>query len=274
MRSAVCSVALRCGAALAAVLLCVIIGPAMGAESAPPRDPHAVQPERPTLATHAHTVAPGWVEIETGVEHDRLSDGERSESAITTTKVGLTARTQLAVTASALRVPSDASPTTGLGDLSIALKWRVLDQAPALGDFAVLSALKLPSGSFERGTGTGTTDASLTVISSYAFGPVSLDVNAGVTLRSGDGTKAPERASLWTVALGLPLAGPLAWATEVYGDPGTHGPAGAGPLVAVLFGPTWTPRSWLELDAGAIVPVSGPQPHALYAGLVWNIGRL
>src|ERR1700688_2765409 len=27
------------------------------------RDPHSVQPERPTVATHAGTVAPGWVEL-------------------------------------------------------------------------------------------------------------------------------------------------------------------------------------------------------------------
>jgi hypothetical protein len=28
------------------------------------------------------------------------------------------------------------------------------------------------------------------------------------------------------------------------------------------------------LDAGVIVPVSGPQPHALYAGAVYNVGRM
>ena len=30
------------------------------------KDPHAAQPERPTVATHAGTVARGWFEIETG----------------------------------------------------------------------------------------------------------------------------------------------------------------------------------------------------------------
>ena len=85
---------------------------------------------------------------------------------------------------------------------------------------------------------------------------------------------APTRASVWTAALGLPLTGRLGWAAELYGYAGTAGPSGAAPLLAVLFGPTWTPRPWLELDAGAIVPVSGPQPHALYAGLVWNVRSL
>jgi hypothetical protein len=257
-----------------ALLAAMSLARAAAAEPGAALDPHAVQPERPTLATHAHTVAPGWVEIEAGIEHDRFADRSRLQSLVSTTKIGLTARTQLGVAASALRDPSDAWRRAGPGDLAVALKWRLLDGAPGLGDFALLPALKLPTGSRGRGTGTGTTDASLALISSHAFGPVSLDVNVGGTARSGDGTAAPRRSSLWTAALGGPLAGTLGWAAELYGDPGTAGPAGAAPLVAVLFGPTWTPRPWLELDAGGIVPVAGPQPHALYLGFVWNVGCL
>jgi hypothetical protein len=238
-------------------------------------DPHAVLPERPTLATHAHTVAPGWVELEAGVERDRFADGGRIESAVSTAKIGLTTRTQLGITLDAQRDAVDPAGHSGLGDLSFALKWRLLDGGRWLGDFAILPALKLPTaGSARRGTGTGTTDESLLLISSHAYGPVSLDLNVGGTWRGGHGSAAPTRASLWTAALGLPLAGALGWASELYGLPGTSGSAGAPPVVAVLFGPTWTPRPWLELDAGAIVPVTGPQPHALYAGFVWNVGRL
>jgi ABC-type nitrate/sulfonate/bicarbonate transport system substrate-binding protein len=31
-------------------------------------------------------------------------------------------------------------------------------------------------------------------------------------------------------------------------------------------------REWLAFDAGAIIPLGGPQPHALYTGFVWNVG--
>jgi hypothetical protein len=31
-------------------------------------DPHAAQPERPTVATHAYTVAPGYLEVEVGAQ--------------------------------------------------------------------------------------------------------------------------------------------------------------------------------------------------------------
>ena len=41
--------------------------PTVGAD-----DPRAVQPERPSVATHAGTVAPGYVEIESGIERDAI----------------------------------------------------------------------------------------------------------------------------------------------------------------------------------------------------------
>ena len=247
---------------------------ARSAESAEGPDPHAVQPERPTVATHAHTVAPGWVEIEAGIERDRFAGGGRSESAVSVAKVGLTRCTQVGITASALRDPSDTAHTSGFGDLSLSLKWRLLDGAPWLGDFALLPVLKLATGSSERGTGTGTTDASLVLISSHTLGSASLDINVGGTVRSGNGSAAPRRASLWTAALGVPVVGTVGWAAELYGYPGTSGPSGSAPVVATLFGPTWTPCLWLEVDAGAIVPLTGPQPRALYAGVVWNVGKL
>ena len=41
-----------------------------------------------------------------------------------------------------------------------------------------------------------------------------------------------------------------------------------------MAGPTWLIAPYLAVDAGVIIPLAGPQPRALYAGLVWNAGRL
>jgi hypothetical protein len=233
-------------------------------------DPHAVQPERPTVATHAGTVAPGWLEIETGVEHDRFDPSASTAFTPTVLKFGLASHAQLGVFGSVVHDPA----ATGLGDVGVGVKWRLLDDAPLLGDFAVLPAVKLPTGDANKGTGTGTTDASFLLISSHSLGAVSMDINAGYTRRSGDGAGVPKNASLWTVSFGGPAAGPLGWTAECYGYPGTGDPAGQAPIVALLAGPTFLFRKWLALDAGVIVPVSGPQPHALYAGAVYNVGRM
>ena len=237
-----------------------------------PRDSRAVQPERPTVSTHAGTVAPGWVELEFGVEFDRYRDRTRGGGAPIAAKVGLTSRTQLNIVGTVLQ-PAGLS-NTGIGDLTVGVKWRLFDDAPVLGRFAIQPNVKMPTGSIVEATGTGTTDTSLVLVSSHDLGPVALDVNLGYTRRGGTGERVPKSQTVWTVSFGGPAVGAIGWAAELYGYPRTSGPAGADSVVAVLVGPTAQIRQWLVVDAGVIVPVTGPQPHAIYVGGVWNIGRL
>lgn len=233
-------------------------------------DPHAAQPERPTVATHAGTVAPGWLEVETGVEADRFDDGTHAQTFPTFFKFGLASHLQLGIGVPAVRPPGSSF---GLGDAYASLKWRVLDSAPILGDFAIQPALKLPTGAESAGRGTGTTDLSLLAISSHSLGEVALDINAGYTRRSGDGSGVPKDAWVWTVSTDGPVAGPLGFAAEIFGYPATSGAAGVDGIVALLGGPTLGLEAWFVLDAGVIIPLTGPQPRALYGGLTWNVGK-
>lgn len=232
-------------------------------------DPRATRPERPTVATHAWAVAPGWVELETGVEWDRNPDASHTLVTPTLLKIGLGRRTQLGLIGSLTRPPT---ASLGVGDFGLVLKQRLADHVPILGAVALIPGLKLPTG--DRSHGTGTTDWSLVLVSSNQLGSLSLDLNAGYTRRSGDGLRVPRVATLWTVSTGVPLAGPIGLAAEVFGLPATGGPAGASGTVALLAGPTLTVRPWLTLDLGGIVHLRGPQPDALYCGLVYNLGRL
>lgn len=236
-----------------------------------PVDVRAVQPERPTVATHAYSVAPGVLEIETGVEVDRFGDGSRVLSVPTTIKIGVASHLQLNIVAP---VTGPGLSSLGAGDAALGVKWRLLDEHGVLGSFALLPALKFASGSVPIGRGTGTTDLSLTVISSRTIGKVSVDLNVAATWRSGDGTQAPRRAWLWTVSFGIPVRGGLGWALEYFGYPGTAGPAGTPGWSAVLTGPQLVLRRWLAVDAGVIVPLSGPQVTSFYSGMVWNAGRI
>src|SRR5262249_44945072 len=58
---------------LAPVVLGVLAWSTLAAQEEAP-DPHAAQPERPTVATHAGTVFPGWVEIEAGAQRSETAD--------------------------------------------------------------------------------------------------------------------------------------------------------------------------------------------------------
>lgn len=257
---------------LAPVALASVLAAAVARAQVAPRDPHAVQPERPTVATHAYTVAPGWVEIEAGVEADRYAGGAQGGVAPVLVKIGLARGVQLDLSGAGLRPP--AGSATGIGDLSVAAKVRVLRGAPVLGDVSVQPSLKLPTAPTGSGLGTGTTDVGLLLISSHSLGPVEMDLNLGYTRRSGTGALTPRHATLWTASFGGPALRGLGWTAELYGYPGTSGPAGQPPIVALLGGPTLLARAWLAFDAGMIVPLEGPQPRAIYAGGVCNFGHI
>jgi len=232
-------------------------------------DPHAAQPERPTVATHAGTVTPGWLELETGLEYDRFRDATHAYGFPLLFKLGVAPRVQLSI---ALPFAKPEGVGVGPGDYAVGVKLRLLGHG-FLGRFAVFPALKVPTGSTAAGRGSGTTDVSLLLISSHQLGPVSMDLNAGVTRRSGDGTAMPKTSTVWTASFGGPAAGALGWVFEVFGYPKTTGPAGSASTVAVLAGPTYRIASWLVIDAGGILRLAGEQPKAVYAGLTWNVGR-
>lgn len=250
--------------------LCLWLMIAAGVLHAQLPDPHAVQPERPTVATHAGTVAPGWAEIESGVEFDSPGSQWRDFSVPTVLKIGVAPRVQLGVFAPVVRPAQHG----GLGDAGFGIKWRLLDAAPLLGDFAVLPSVKFSTGDVARGTGTGTTDASLLLISSHTFRGVAMDANAGYTRRSGDGAASPRHATQWTLSFGGPARGRLGWVAECFGYPGTGGPSGAPPTASLLAGPTFLAHPWIALDAGVIRSIAGPVAKAVYAGVTYNAGRV
>jgi hypothetical protein len=252
----------------ACLLTAFILAPKLGAQAGA-LDPNLVQPERPTVATHAGTVAPGWLELEEGGEWDRAADGQRSFFAPTNLKFGLASNAQLNILVNLIQDPNVRSGNLTAGDVTIGVKYRLIEDNPILGDFAILPAIKLATANEGEG-GTGTTDFSLLLISSRQLGPVAMDLNAGTIRRSGNGRSVPTSASIWAASFGIPISGRLAAALELFGYPGTSGPAGARGTAAILAGPTFLLRKWLAIDAGIISPLTGPQPHAVYAGLVWS----
>lgn len=246
---------------------------AAGHAQAPTNDPRTVQPERPTVATHAHTVAPWYVEFEAGVQGDRYARGARAYNAPIVTKIGLASHVQLNIGTPVVFAADPIGQATGLGDVNVGLKWRLMDDAPLLGDFAVIPSIKLANGSSERGTGSGTTDVAITVISSHSFGPVAMDVNGILTRVGASSTSASGKSALWTFSFGFPVAGRLSWVAEVFGQPTIDG-SGAASTAALLTGPTLLLDRAFNVDVGLITPFHGDMPNAIYAGLVWNAGRL
>ncbi len=257
--------------AVTVFILALLAASAGAQESANPRE---AMPERPSVATHAYAVAPGIVELETGVQWQRPTPESWLLSGPTLLKIGLRKRLQLDIAPGWAWIGQNGVRQVWLSDLVVGVKWQLAEHLPILADFSVQPTLKIPTGSLRRGTGTGTTDLNFLVISSRKVGPVSLDLNEGYTLRSGDGTNAPKDSTVWTVSAGIPIVGGLTWAAETFGYPGTSGPAGYAPIVAFLTGPGLQVRPSVVLDAGLILNITGYGGTAFFTGVTWNIGRL
>ncbi|MCX6550639.1 MAG: transporter [Acidobacteria bacterium] len=258
------------------VTLAVIAGVAgvAAAQGADPPDPRAAQPERPTVATHAYTVAPGIVEVETGFQYQHPDPSTGLFALPVVFKIGLTNRIQLDLAPGWLRGTDSSGAHAGLTDLVIGAKLRVLDNAPVLGAFSVQPSVSLATGSTAQGTGIGTTSGTLLLISSHTIGGVALDLNFGYTHRGGEGTYAPKDATGWTVSTGIPVSGRLGWAAEIFGYPRTSGLSGEPGIVGFLTGPTFAVQKSLVLDAGVVVNITGYGGTAVYGGVTWNMGRI
>jgi hypothetical protein len=101
---------------------------------------------------------------------------------------------------------------------------------------------------------------------------VSIDLNAVYT-RVGVGSSAPYSASLFTASFGIPVTGGLGWVAELYGSPAID-QQNLPTNVSFLTGPTYSIFPELAVDMGIIAPLRAGYPHSLYAGLVWNAGRI
>ena len=116
-----------------AVLVLVVAIP----RTAAAQSPRAANPERPTVATHAYAVAPGYFELERGL---------RSATGVTSwefnLKIGLARAAQLGLFGTGFEHTANAS---AVGDVGVALKLRRDLGAHAAA--AVIPAVTLPTGS-------------------------------------------------------------------------------------------------------------------------------
>ena len=172
-----------------------------------------------------------------------------------------------------LRDAEGGRARSGITDFLVDVKWRLTDDAPLIGAFAVQAAVSLPTGSADAGRGSGKAGVNLLAISSHRLGPVALDINAGYTRLGGESAFAPRDSTVWTASAGLPVVDRLGWVAELFGYPGTTGPGGGLLVVAFLTGPTITLNPSFVLDAGAIFDVERFGGTAIHGGLTWNIGR-
>jgi hypothetical protein len=242
---------------LLACTVWIVSAPAVSAGQAA----HTANPERPTVATHAYAVAPGFIEIEQGLSARGVGGLGQVTSWDANVKIGVTPHLQLGLFGPLLlRTGAGLGP----GDWGASLKIRTaLSDRVAL---AVVPAATVPTGRATAGLGAGRVLGQLVgVVSADGPGGVHVDVNAGPV---GIGAGRPQW--LATASFGR-WFGRLGCAAELFRiGAGSAGSRQAGLLGAVTF----APAPWVVFDGGGIAGLGTGSADVLFVGVTTNLGHL
>lgn len=226
------------------------------------QSPRAANPERPTVATHAYTVAPGFAELEQGARAFGVSGLGEGSAWDLNLKIGLRPGLQLGFFGPGyVRTGAGA----GVGDVGWSLKAsRVISPKASI---AMVPAVTVPTGDAGRGLGAGRALGSLVgVFSADLPGGFHFDANAGpVGIGAG--------RSQWFTSVGLAHGGvgPVGVAFELFDFTGGGvGTRQRGLLAAVMV----TVADWVVLDAGGVRGLVDGTPDQLFLGMTTNVGRI
>src|SRR3982751_2575373 len=160
--------------ALAAALGAVLAALAPSAVRAAPGDDDApsATPYRPSISTPAALSAPGWIEIEAGLQHDQDGAVARRDSAPLTLKLAFTPDwgVRVGIDADVLSRGDDGAHSSGVGDTSVVVKRRfAIDDNSA---FGLEGGAILATAHHGVGSGSGKADWTAAAIHSADFGAV------------------------------------------------------------------------------------------------------
>ncbi len=254
--------------------LCLVV--TIGAAGAAAEEPERIQTDRPSISTSASTVAPGALQIESGVTYSRTSVGgspaDKQFTIEATWRAGLTERLEVRLEGEPLVVTRNEQDDTGLGNLTLDAKYRFSDGRedswrPSLG---VLPFVTFPVAHAPHGTNIP--DFGLIGIASFDFPlGLSLDANLGV----GGKAQRPQgylAQGFASAALGLDIGERWSIFGEVfYSSAAERGARGS---VGFDAGVQFFVTRVIAVDAAAQTSLAGPGPDYLFrAGFSIRFGR-
>lgn len=226
------------------------------------QSPRAANPERPTVATHAYAVAPGYIEVEQGISAHGSASLSEATSWDVNIKIGIAPSLQLGIFGPGY---SRNGAGHGVGDWGVALKLRTdVSNRVAL---AGVPAVSFPTGKEQLGLGAGRVLGQLPLVLS-ANGPagVHADLNAGPL---GIGAGRPQW--LTTASFSRPLSGSVGLSGELFRvSAGAAGSRQAGLLGALAVSPV----EWIVIDIGGTRALGSGSPNVVFIGLTTNLGHL
>jgi hypothetical protein len=233
-------------------------------------DVPTVTPYRPSVSTPAGLSAPGWLEVEAGVQRSRADDPQRRDTLPYTLKLAFTPDWGIRIGGDAFvrQLNADGSRVNGAGDTAVVLKRRfAVDGASAFG-----AELGVTFPTARRDLGSGHTDVGVNGIYSADFGSKwHTDVNATATHLGGAdlGTSSWQRG--WAAALSRNLTDKWSVVGELSGTQR----GGAGRTSQALAAASYSVSPALVVDLGASKGLSAASGGwSVFTGMTFLAARV
>ena len=218
----------------------------------------AASPTRPNWDNGAATTPCGNIETDFGWQLQPMGAGVHQQLLVSSARYGLAPRIDLrwGLTNHIAQGGGGLAPLGGVGDQSVAARYRFRDQRRWMPALALSYGVKIPTANPAKGFGSGFTDHQFLFIASSDLGRLHLDFNtAGNLTGQGHGYEGTTQFGL---AATRPVSRNLAVIVESYGglQPGTPDKLGA-----ALAGGSYTLRPWLVLDGAYVRTYTAGSPR-------------
>lgn len=251
-----------------AFLFLLLVSPATTlAQDASCADRPALDPGRPTFSNSAATSRCRGLELDYGWTRQRLADGSTFDTLSTSLRTGLTARLDL-------QWSFDGYGTTlaggrrihGVGDNSLATRYRFVEQSRALPALALRYSVKFPSAPGELG-GSGQVDHQVALLASRDVRRVHLDANLVETFVGGPSEFG--RSTVGSLAASGAVTRRLGWIVESYGGslPGSNR------FASQYVGASYLVSPYFVMDVGGDFGLTARTPRRLLVGFSYAIVR-
>jgi hypothetical protein len=202
-------------AALASLACAASARPSLAAEW--PNAETKALPCRPTIACTADLVPPGAFEIESGYLYRKIASGAGTQasqrSAPFLLKLTLAPWVQVQAGSNGYGVARGALPSQYLDDATLGVKAHLVDQSLRAPSLALSATASVPTFAAQLGY-VRTYDALFTAYATKDFGPLHVDLNAGINVWRIEGAPLPQ--SFAALAFSTNLSPPFGIMAETY----------------------------------------------------------
>jgi hypothetical protein len=254
----------RCAAVALAVAM---LRPAQAA--ADDEGPSAT-PYRPSVSVPAALSAPGWLEIEAGLQQNHDGVVARRDSAPLTFKLAFTPDWGVRLGIDGwVHTHDDPDSESGVGDTSVVLKRRfAIDDASA---FGLEAGVTMPTARHGLASGSGKADWSVTAIHSADFGAWHSDLNLAATRLGAPEAETSRSQLLWAGALSRSLGAGWSVVAELSGTDRR----GVDDTRQLLVAASYSVSRRFVADAGAARSLRDGAPvWSAFTGFTWLAAHL